>query len=117
MTTTELTDYTRDTLAHVGVTLRRNNVGLKGRYRYGIKDWPDLIGYDRMGRFWGIEIKNAATKDKDRGKQAEARAAMTDCNCIVIVVTSEADIRKLMQLARSADALSHLVSMYPEPHT
>ncbi len=110
MTTTQLTDYTRDTLAHVGVTLRRNNVGLKGHYSYGLKGWPDLLGYDRRGRFWAIEIKNAATKDKDRGKQERAREDMDYAGCIVAVVTRPEDVTALIGGFLSPGT-------YPKPHT
>lgn len=116
MTTTALTDYTRDTLAAVGVTLRRNNVGLKGHYRYGIKDWPDLIGYGPGGVMWCIEIKNAETKDKARGKQLEALAAMRMVGCVTGVVRRQEDVRSLMDIAFELRR-SSIVNAYPKPHT
>lgn len=96
MTTGELTDYTVDALAMFGVTIRRNNVGQRGRYRYGIKDWPDLLGYDGRGRFWGIEVKNRETKDRSRGNQNEVRREMAESGCQVAVVTCMEDVDRLI---------------------
>ena len=99
MNTTALTNYTVEHLAMHGVTLRRNNTGMKGGYRYGIKDWPDLVGFHR-GRFWGIEIKNRDTGDKLRDKQEAWLVIMRDNGCVAEVVTCMEDVDRLVQEAK-----------------
>ena len=96
MTTKELTDYIISVLPWV--TLRRNNTGRRGKYLYGIRNWPDLIGYDGSGRFWAIEIKNKDTGDKIRGRQDEEMAAMRIFGCVVFVVRCKEDADELSQM-------------------
>jgi hypothetical protein len=100
MTTGELTDYTVEHLAMFGVTLRRNNCGRRGSYSYGIKDWPDLLGYDGRGRFWAIEIKNRETGDHLRGKQEAWMVLMRHKGCMVGVVACMEDVDRLVKEAR-----------------
>jgi len=96
MTTGELTDYTVDHLAMFGVTLRRNNTGQRGRYRYGITGWPDLLGYDNRGKFWAVEIKNRATADRKREHQDTERGLMAAAGCRVYVVTCLEDVDRIV---------------------
>ena len=100
MTTGELTDYTVLHMANYNVVLRRNNVGMKGHYTYGIVRWPDVIGYTAKGRFVAIEIKNKDTRDRMRPGQLEAMQDMVLCGCLVGIVTCPADVDKLAQEVR-----------------
>ena len=101
MTTGDLTTYTVDALAMFGVTLRRNNCGFVRGKQYGIKGWPDLLGYDRTGRMWGVEIKNRDTKDRMREHQEKAMARMAAAGCKVAVVTCMGDVDRLVRDSRS----------------
>ena len=100
MTTGELTDYTVEHLAMYRVTLRRNNCGFLRGKQYGIKGWPDLLGYDRSGRMWGVEIKNRDTKDRKRENQETAMAQMVAAGCRVYVVTCMEDVDRMVREAK-----------------
>ena len=93
MTTGDLTEWTIDYLNITrGVRLRRNNAGMKGKYAYGIKGWADILGYGEDGRFWGIEIKNSATHDRQRGAQTAMLEDAAACGCVVAVITCVEDV-------------------------
>lgn len=100
MTTASLRAYTVDMMGHAGVVLRWNNVRSKGRYRFGIQRWPDLLGYDRWGCFWGIDIKNPATRDKPSEAQLEEWRLMGKSGCEIHIVASREDAGNLAIRAR-----------------
>lgn len=97
MTTAELTDHTVYMASLFGVILRRNAVDHRGRTKAGIADWPDLIGYDRAGRFWAIEVKNRETKDRMRPGQLAAMRQMIRRGCQVHRVQDAADVEGIFR--------------------
>jgi len=91
LTAAQLTAAVIETLTLHGYTVWRNNAGRsQNNVRLSPSGTPDVIGYDREGRFVGVEIK--AGRDKPRESQIEWMAKAQQAGCRVCVVRSIRDV-------------------------
>ena len=92
MKTNELTQSCLKFLKKVGIfAYRQNNIATQGRRHNVHKGTPDIIAIYK-GIFWGIEIKNADTNDKQSIYQKEFQEQIELSGGIYTVVTCLDDL-------------------------
>lgn len=88
----------REMLPALGITATRHQSGMvrvgARVIHMGDPGWPDIIGWDRAGRFVGLEVK--AAKGRLEASQGPLLARAAQAGCLVGVVRSVEDVVRLL---------------------